>query len=60
MDIFTAFHLITLYLKNHLRKKSLYIVQLSINKTKNYIKLNLQKLTGMEEYKLKLEECINY
>lgn len=53
MDIFTAFHLITLYLKNHLRKKSLYIVQLSINKTKNYIKLNLQKLTGMEEYKLK-------
>ena len=53
MDIFTAFHLITLYLKNHLRKKSLYIVQLSINITKNYIKLNLQKLTGMEEYKLK-------
>ena len=53
MDIFTTFHLITLYLKNHLRKKSLYIVQLSINKTENYIKLNLQKLTGMEEYKLK-------
>ena len=53
MDIFTAFHLITLYLKNHLRKKSLYIVQLSINITTNYIKLNLQKLTGMEEYKLK-------
>lgn len=53
MDIFTTFHLITLYLKNHLRKKSLYIVQLSINITKNYIKLNLQKLTGMEEYKLK-------
>lgn len=53
MDIFTAFHLITLYLKNHLRKKYLYIVQLSINITTNYIKLNLQKLTGMEEYKLK-------
>lgn len=35
------------------KKKSLYIVQLSINITTNYIKLNLQKLTGMEEYKLK-------
>ena len=35
------------------KKNSLYIVQLSINITTNYIKLNLQKLTGMEEYKLK-------
>lgn len=35
------------------KKKSLYIVQLGINITTNYIKLNLQKLTGMEEYKLK-------